>query len=72
MHYTITLTFYRVVRSAGTLGEVSAVWRITPMDNNTFQIVTDTVVLTNGQQTAIVTVPVSQHSRMICITNISY
>ena len=61
MDYTITLTFYRIVRSAGTLGKVSAVWRITPMDNNTFQIVTDTVILTDGQQTATVTVPVSHN-----------
>ena len=55
---------HRVVRSAGTLGEVSAVWQITPMDTNTFQIITDTVTLSNGQQTAIITVPVSQHSRI--------
>lgn len=57
--HATTCSLFRVIRSAGTLGEVSAVWRITPMDTNTFQIVTDTVTLANGQQTATITVSVS-------------
>ena len=56
-----------MIRSAGTLGEVSAVWEITPMDTNTFQIITGTVTLANGQQTANIRVSVSQYSGIVCI-----
>ena len=65
--YLVTTLSYRVVRSAGTLGEVSAVWELTPMDTNTFQIVTGTATLAHGQQTAIITVSVSQNSRQVDI-----
>ena len=65
--YLATTLSYRVVRSAGTLGEVSAVWELTPMDTNTFQIVTGTATLAHGQQTAIITVSVSQNSRQVDI-----
>lgn len=59
MHYPVTYYFLRVIRNGGTLGEVSVVWQLTPIDTNTFQVVTDTVTLTNGQQTANITVSVS-------------
>jgi len=50
----------RILRSAGSLGDVSVVWQLIPMDTNTFQIVSDSVTLTNGQQSANFTVSVSK------------
>ena len=64
MHNTILC---RIIRSAGTLGEVSVVWQLSPMDTNTFQIVSDSVTLINGQQSANFTVSVSTHGKVILV-----
>ena len=47
-----------VVRSAGTVGTVTMTWAISPPDTSVFVTTTDTVVFTEGRDSATITVQV--------------
>lgn len=51
-----------VLRTAGTAGTVTLTWDITPPDGTVFATITDTIVLTDGQERASISVQVQIHS----------
>ena len=49
---------YRILRSAGLIGEITATWQITPSDTAVFTTTSTTVVFADGESEVVVTVQV--------------
>ena len=50
--------FYRILRSAGLVGEVTATWQITPADTAVFTTASTVVTFADRQSEAVITVQV--------------
>lgn len=50
--------YYRILRSAGLNGEVTATWQISPSDTAVFTTTSTVVIFADGQSEVVVTVQV--------------